>query len=340
MDFTVKNHKWHSKEIIQILKELDVEPDYGLTDEEVKNRLKKYGYNEIQVEPKKSPFKIFINQFKNILIIILLIAVFFSAIIGHIIDTIFIVLMVLLCVLLGFIQEYKAEKALEALKRMLSPTITVIRNGEQKEVLSKELVPGDILILEAGDKIPADARLIDSNFLKCDESSLTGESLPVDKNAKALSDKTSPIFIENMVFSGSTVVSGRGKAVVIFTGMNTQFGEIAKKSIEIKEGKTPFEKQADEVGKWLGIIALIVCVVVAGTSIIKEILTNKISSEFIINITIFAVSLAVASVPEALAAIVTGCLAIGLLEKWLLLRHWDVPQLYVLTKLEQLQRER
>jgi Ca2+-transporting ATPase len=312
MDFTVKNHKWHSKEIIQILKELDVEPDYGLTDEEVKNRLKKYGYNEIQVEQKKSPFKIFINQFKNILIIILLIAVFFSAIIGHIIDTIFIVLMVLLCVLLGFIQEYKAEKALEALKKMLSPTITVIRNGEQKEVLSKELVPGDILILEAGDKIPADARLIDSYFLKCDESSLTGESLPVDKNAKALSDKTSPIFIENMVFSGSTVVSGRGKAVVIFTGMNTQFGEIAKKSIEIKEGKTPFEKQADEVGKWLGIIALIVCVVVAGTSIIKEILTNKISSEFIINITIFAVSLAVASVPEALAAIVTGCLAIGM----------------------------
>ena len=304
---------WHSIEPAQVLKELNTEPHKGLTEGEVKSRLEKYGYNELKKEEKASLFILFINQFKNILIIILLIATVLSALVGEIFDAVLILVIVAFCAVLGFIQENRAERALEALKKMLSPTITVLRGGKEEEVPSKELVPGDILLLEAGDKIPADARLIENHSLRCDEASLTGESVPVGKDIKPLPENVRVNDRRNMVFTGTTVTYGRGKAVVTSTAMNTEFGKIAEEVTAVETEKTPLEKRTDEIGKWLGIISFGICFLVAGVSVVRELLGGgKVDLAFIVTMVMFAVSLAVAAVPEALAAIVTGSLAIGM----------------------------
>ena len=296
----------------EVLKELDADMHRGLTDEEVKSRLDKYGYNELKKEEKISPFILFINQFKNILILILLVAIVLSALVGEVVDAAIIAVIVVFCAVLGFIQEYRAERALEALKKMLSPTITALRGGREEEVPSKELVPGDILLLEAGDKIPADARLIESHSLRCDEAPLTGESVPVGKDIKPLVENVRVSDRRNMVFTGTTVTYGRGKAVVIATGMSTEFGKIAEEVTAVETEKTPLEKRTEEIGKWLGIISLIICFLVAGVSVVRELIGGKIDFPFIVTMVMFAVALAVAAVPEALAAIVTGALAIGM----------------------------
>ena len=218
---------WHSLEAEQILKELSTNAHQGLTAEEVRSRLEQYGYNELQREEKVSPWTLFFDQFKNALIIILLIAIVLSAIVGEYVDAIIIAIIVIFCAILGFVQEYRAERALEALKQMLSPTITVLRGGKEEEAPSTELVPGDILLLEAGDKVPADARLIENHSLRCDEAPLTGESIPVGKGSKALAASLGVSDRKNMVFAGTTVTYGRGKAVVTSTGMTTEFGNIA-----------------------------------------------------------------------------------------------------------------
>jgi Ca2+-transporting ATPase len=299
-------------DIPQILKELNTDPHKGLSSHEVKNRLENQGYNELKKEEGVSPYALFMNQFKNTLIIILLIATVLSIIIGEILDAAIIGIIVIFSAVLGFIQEYKAERALEALKKMLSPNITVVREGKEEEVPTRELVPGDILILEAGDKIPADARLIELHSLKCDEASLTGESVPVKKKTNTL-QKGIPINDwKNMVFAGTVVTYGRGKAVIASTGMNTEFGKIAEVVTAAEAKKTPLEKRTDEIGKWLGIISVSLCLFVAGISIIREVSVGKIDLGFIVSMLMFAVSLAVAAVPEALAAIVTGALAIGM----------------------------
>lgn len=304
---------WHSIEPAQVLKELNADPHKGLTEEEVRTRLEKYGYNELKKEEGISPFTLFINQFKNILIIILLIATVLSALVGETFDAALILVIVVFCAVLGFIQEYRAERALEALKRMLSPTITVLRGGKEEEIPSKDLVPGDILLLEAGDKIPADARLIENHSLRCDEASLTGESVPVGKDIKPLPENIRLNDRRNMVFTGTTVTYGRGKAVATSTGMSTEFGKIAEEVMAVETEKTPLEKRTDEIGKWLGIISFGICFLVAAVSVIREILGGgKIDLAFIVTMVMFAVSLAVAAVPEALAAIVTGALAIGM----------------------------
>ena len=300
-------------EAVQVLKELNTDIHLGLTEDEVKRRLDKYGYNELKKEEKVSPFTLFINQFKNILIIILIVAIVLSALIGEVVDAAIIAVIVVFCAVLGFVQEYRAERALEALKKMLSPTITVLRGGREEEIPSKELVPGDILLLEAGDKIPADARLIEIHSLKCDEAPLTGESFPVSKDAKPLSKDVRVSDRRNMVFTGTTVTYGRGKAVVTSTGMNTEFGKIAEEVTAVEVEKTPLEKRTEEIGKWLGIISLGICFLVAGVSVVREMLGGgRIDFAFIVTMVMFAVALAVAAVPEALAAIVTGALAIGM----------------------------
>ena len=304
---------WHSLDPAGVLKELGTDPHKGLTEEEVKRRIEKYGYNELKKEEQVSPFTLFVNQFKNILIIILLIATALSALVGEIFDAGLILVIVVFCAVLGFIQEYRAERALEALKKMLSPTITALRGGKEEEVSSKELVPGDVLLLEAGDKIPADARLVENHSLRCDEAPLTGESVPVGKDVKPLPENVRVNDRRNMVFTGTTVTYGRGKAVVTFTGMNTEFGKIAEEVTTVETEKTPLEKRTDEIGKWLGIISFVICFLVAAVSVLREIFGGgKIDLPFVVTMVMFAVSLAVAAVPEALAAIVTGALAIGM----------------------------
>ena len=305
---------WHSMEMDSLLSELDTDPQQGLAAEEAEKRLGIYGYNELATEEKTSPFTLFINQFKNTLIIILLIATVLSAVVGELVDAGIIVVIVMFCAVLGFIQEYRAERALDALKKMLTPTITVLRGGKEHEVLAKELVPGDILVLEAGDRIPTDGRLSEIHSLQCDEAPLTGESFPVEKEFRVLPQDVPVGDRKNMVLTGTSVTYGRGKAIVTATGINTEFGKIAAALVSVSQEKTPLEKRTEEIGKWLGIIALVICVLVVGVSIVRESLVGKLDLQFTLRMLMFAIALAVAAVPEALAAIVTGVLAIGMHE--------------------------
>src|SRR3990172_1893579 len=305
---------WHWMEMASLLGELDTDSQRGLAAEEAQRRLEIYGYNELAVEEKTSPFTLFLNQFKNTLIIILLVATVLSALVGELVDAGIIVVIVIFCAALGFIQEYRAERALDALKKMLTPTITVLRGGKEQEVLAKELVPGDILVLEAGDKIPTDGRLSEIHSLQCDEAPLTGESFPVEKELSALPVDMAVGDRKNMVFTGTSVTYGRGKAIVTATGVNTEFGKIAAELVSVSQEKPPLEKRTEEIGKWLGIIALVICVLVVGVSIVRESIVGKLDLPFTLTMLMFAIALAVAAVPEALAAIVTGVLAIGMHE--------------------------
>jgi len=305
---------WHSMKIGDVLSSLKTSPN-GLTEEEAKRRLQEFGPNELVAEKRTSPLQILVSQFKSILIMILIFATALSALIGEILDAIIIFAIVLACAVLGFVEEYRAERTLEALKKMLAPTITVLRDGRENEVPSKELIPGDMLLLEAGDKIPADARLIAIATLQVDEAPLTGESAPVTKKLDLLPEDTYVADRKNMVFTGTTVTYGRGKAVVAATGIATEFGKIAKEVAAVEEEKTPLEKRMEDIGKWLGALCLVVCFSVAGFSITREFLFKGIlTGEFVLGMILFAIALAVAAVPEALPAIVTGALAIGMHE--------------------------
>ena len=305
---------WHSMDVDLVLKELQVDPHRGLAPEEAQSRLGQYGPNELRQEEKASPLALFFNQFKNILIIILLIATLLSALVGEYVDAAIIFVIIVFCAGLGFIQEYRAERALEALKNMLTPTITVLRGGQELEAPSKDLVPGDVLVLEAGDKIPADGRLVEIHSVHCDEAPLTGESIPVGKVLALSAEDASVGDRKNMVFTGTTVTYGRGKAVVTATGMTTEFGKIAEEVAAVVEEKTPLERRTDEIGKWLGFITLGICVLVVGISVGREVWAGTFRLDSTLPIILFAIALAVAAVPEALAAIVTGALAIGMHE--------------------------
>jgi len=303
---------WHSLDVSEALKALESDPRRGLSDDEVARRLAAHGPNELKKEDRVSPWTIFLGQFKSTLIIILLIATVLSAAVGEIFDAALIFVIVVFCALLGFFQEYRAEKALEALKKMLSATVRLIRNGKEQDVPSKDLVPGDILLLEAGFKIPADARLIENASLKCDEASLTGESMPVAKDIGRLAAGVRVADRTNMIFTGTNVTYGRGKAVVTSTGSRTEFGKIAEEVAAVEVEKTPLEKRTAEIGKWLGIISLGICLLITVFSIVRQALVGTVDLPFVVTMIMFAVSLAVAAVPEALAAIVTGALAIGM----------------------------
>ena len=288
---------------------------HGLTEEEAKRRLQEFGPNELAAEEKESPLKILIGQFKNVLIVILILATILSAVVGEVLDAAIIFAIVVACALLGFAEEYRAEKALEALKGMLAPTVTVVRGGVEREIPSRELVPGDLLLLEAGDRVPADARLIEAVSLQVDEAPLTGESAPVAKHLDPLPEDAYVADRGNMVFSGTIVTYGKGRAAVTATGMATELGKIAKEVAAMEEEETPLEKRMGEVGKWLGILSVAVCFSIVGFSIAKEFLfEGSLSWAFALEMVLFGVALAVAAVPEALPAIVTGTLAIGMHE--------------------------
>ena len=305
---------YHSIDADAVLKELQVDPRQGLAPTEASDRLGQYGPNELVHDEKASPWVLFFNQFKNILIVILIVATLLSAVVGEYVDAVIVLVIIVFCAVLGFVQEYRAERALDALKGMLTPMITVLRGGQELEVASKELVPGDVLVIEAGDRIPADARLVENHSIHCDEAPLTGESLPVTKELAPMQRDALVGDRRNMVFTGTTVTYGRGKAVVCATGMQTEFGKIAQEVAAVQTEKTPLERRTDEIGKWLGIITLAICVVVVGVSVAREYWGGTLTMASALPIMLFAIALAVAAVPEALAAIVTGALAIAMHE--------------------------
>lgn len=262
---------WHSETPEAVMTELKVN-DNGLNSREAKERLVTYGPNEIKKEKGKSPWKIFLGQFTNILMVILFIAIGLSFAVGESTDAIIILAIVIASAVLGFTQEYRSEKAVEALRKITAPTATVVRDGVEVRIPAIELVPGDIILLYTGDRIPADARLIEEFTMKTDEASLTGESAPVDKSIEALPEQTQLNDCKNMVFSGTVVVYGRGQAIVTNTGMTTEFGKIAQMVQSSSQEKTPLEKRINSLGKWLGILALVVSF---GVGIVAILILNR-----------------------------------------------------------------
>jgi P-type Ca2+ transporter type 2C len=295
---------WHALKPEEAMEELKTSGK-GLTSQEARARLATYGPNELKKEKGTSPIKLFLGQFTDVLMIILLIATGLSIGVGEYIDATIILIIVIASAVLGFTQEYRSEKAVEALKRMTAPTAIVLRDGKEIKVPAVELVPGDIILLYTGDKVPADSRILEAFNLKLDEASLTGESAPVDKHAHELPEGTQLNDKRNMVFTGTIVVYGRAKALVTTTAMQTEFGKIAQMVQATKQEQTPLEKRLGSVGKMIGILAVVICIGVGTVGIVVE-------QRPIVEMLLWAVSLAVAAVPEALPAIVTGALAIGM----------------------------
>ncbi|MHA1971952.1 MAG: calcium-translocating P-type ATPase, PMCA-type [Candidatus Hodarchaeales archaeon] len=305
---------WHSLKLSDLLKSLKT-TDKGLTSEEAVERLKKYGNNELMKKKKKHPIFTFIDQFRDPLVLILLAALGISISIGivshdpqekfeYFFDSIAITTIVMFNALFGFIQEYKAEKSIEALKSMAAPYTTVIRDGKKRRIEASLLVPGDIVLVEEGDRIPADSRLIQAVSLRVDESALTGESFPVAKDVSDNIDKSSVLGDRiNSLFSGTVVTRGRGQAVIVKTGMSTEFGRIAMGLMEEGVEETPLQKRLSTLGKWLGVASLLICGVIFSIGVILK--------QGIINMFIVSVGLAVAAVPEGLPAVVTLALALG-----------------------------
>ena len=296
--------KWHALNITEVLEKLKSGVK-GLSAEEAAKRLLEYGPNELRKEKGRTKIEIFIGQFKNILVIILILASILSIAIGETLDAVIITAIVVASAGLGFIQEYRAERAIEALKKLTTPTATVIRDGKEVTIPTKEIVPGDILVLNAGDKVPADARVIEAHNLKVDEASLTGESVAVTKITDPLPEEIPVSDRLNMVFAGTAVIYGRGKAVVVATGMNTELGKIAATVQEEKKEETPLERRMAEIGRLLTILCFTVAALVAAIGFF-------VWHKSLLEMTMWAVSLAVAAVPEALPAVVTGALAVGM----------------------------
>jgi len=272
----------------------------GLSVGEAASRLARYGPNRIQAERRASPWKLLLEQFKNVLIITLLIATALSAFLGHGVEAIAISVIVLFAVLLGFVQEFRAERAIEALREMAAPLAKVRREGEEVLINASELVPGDVVMLAAGDRVPADARLLQTNNLRADEASLTGESLPSEKEVAALlHENAGPGDRKNMVFAGTSVSYGRAVAMVVATGMQTEFGRIATMLQSVETEKTPLQKNLDKVGSILARAAFVIVLVIVAFGVFR-------GQPFISGI-----ALAVAVVPEALPAVVTISLALG-----------------------------
>ena len=300
---------WFNKGISQVEKELQTNIKEGLTEEQVKANYQKYGMNELKHKKKKSLFVKFLEQFKDFMIIVLIIAAIVSGAVGiaegeGITDTIIILIVVVLNAIIGVVQESKAEKSLEALQKLSAHASKVVRNGKVAVVQSRELVPGDVVVLDTGDYVPADLRIVESANLKSQEASLTGESVPVDKNTETIDDeKVSLGDRTNMLFSSSLITYGRGKGIVVETGMNTEVGKIAKIISDTEGTETPLQTKLNKLGKTLGIAALAICIVIfiIGIAYGKD----------VIDMFMTAVSLAVAAIPEGLAAVSTIVLAIG-----------------------------
>ena len=301
---------WHSSSVEEIAKNLKTNINIGLSDDEAQKRFERYGPNNLKEKKKESIFVKFIKQFNDFMIITLIIAAIISAVVSKLngeadyIDSIIIVAIVIFNAIMGLVQEQKAEKSLEALKKMSAPNAKVRRNGRVQEIDTTMVVPGDIVILEAGNYVPADCRLINSYNLKIEESALTGETIPSLKDSsKILKENTAMGDLCNMVFATTIVVNGHGEAIVVETGMNTRVGKIAGMIIEDESPETPIQKKLAEVGKILAIACIIICILIFVIGIFKKIP--------IIEMFMTSVGLAVAAIPEGLPAIVTIMLSIG-----------------------------
>jgi len=276
----------------------------GLDESEVLKRLAESGPNELKASARISPWVLFFSQFKDILIQILLVAILLSAFMGHAVESIAIAVIVLFAVVLSFVQEHRAERAIEALRRMAAPTANVIRNGKEKKIPARELVAGDVILLKAGDKVPADARMVQCFNLQVEEAALTGESVPVEKRIDILGGGEIGLGDRNnMVYSGTVVSYGRGRAVVTDTGMNTEFGKITGMLENVETAKTPLQKNLDQVGKNLAKAAGVIVAIIVALGVFR--------GQPLLEMVIFGIALAVAVVPEALPAVVTISLAIG-----------------------------
>lgn len=293
---------WHNLDLGDIFEKTG-SSEQGLTQNAVRENLLKYGQNKLAEKKKKPVWLLFVNQFTDFMILVLIAAAIISGIAGDSVDMIIILVIVLLNAIIGFVQEFRAEKAMEALKKMATPQSTVLRNGEVTTVISTDLVPGDIVLLEAGNTVPADMRLFDIYSLKIMEASLTGESVAVDKTAATLSEENLPLGDRvNMAYKSTLVTNGRGRGVVIGTGMHTEIGHIAKLLQEEKTA-TPLQQRMADFGKKLSYLILLICIILFGVGLLR--------GEEPVQMLLVAISLAVAAIPEALPALITIALSRG-----------------------------
>ncbi len=295
---------WHSLSVEDALERLGARPG-GLSSNDAAQRLVAHGPNELQAANRTSAWRTFAAQFENVLILILIAATTVSGFLGHTLEAVVISVIVLFAVLLGFIQEHRAGRALEALREMAAPVARVLRDGLETVVPARDLVPGDVVVLRTGDRIPADARVLQAVNLSIDEAALTGESAAVDKTADPVADERVPLGDrKNMTYAGTSVARGRGQVLVVGTGMSTEFGRIAQMVDSVEAGRTPLQANLDRLGATLGKAALAIVAVVIVVGLARGLP--------VIDMLLFGIALAVAAVPEALPAVVTISLAIGL----------------------------
>ena len=302
--------EWHSMKKKQVLEYLN-STEKGLSNQEAERRLQEFGPNELIAKKGVTPLQIFLGQFKDVFVIMLLIAIGISIAINELVDAATIGTIVFLNALVGFVQEYRSEKAMEAMKKLTAPKARVLRNGEEMFIPSRDVVPGDIVLLEAGDRIPADARLLEVVDLKTDEAILTGESTAVDKEDVVLDEKTPVADRKNSVFMATHITYGRGKAVISSTGMGTQFGKVAKLVQSVETVDTPLKQKLAKFAKKLGVIIVAVCVIIFGLELYELVVLGTSGLSEIINAFETAIALAVSAVPEGLPAVVTVSLALG-----------------------------
>jgi len=288
----------------KLAKNLHTDPVKGLSFDQVEEIRKQYGWNELAEKPRPGILSMFLAQFKDFLVLLLLGAALIALLLNELTDAAVIMIVVVINAVLGVVQEYRAEKAMEALKTLTAPTAKVVREGKALEIPARELVPGDIVLLDAGDFVPADLRLLETANLQVNESALTGESVPVDKDARFQApEPVPPAEAKHRAFNGTVVTFGRGKGVVTATGMQTEIGRIAGMLQEVEVERTPLQEKLARLGKQLGVLALVLCAVIFGLGVLRG---NEVYQMFLTS-----VSLAVASIPEGLPAIVTIVLALG-----------------------------
>jgi len=309
---------WHAKETEEVIRALQSDLK-GLSVEKAEANLREFGYNELKRRKKASPLQIFLAQFKNIFVIMLLIAIVISAVLGWYesqvlheprtlietyVDSIAIAAIVVLNAVVGFVQEYRSEKAMEAMEKLTAPKARVLRNGQDVQVPAREIVPGDVLLLETGDRVAADGRLIETIDLKVDEAVLTGESIPVNKIKTVLAAETPVADRKNIVFMGTHVIYGRGRAVITSTGTNTQFGKISEMVQSVKKEEIPLKIKLDKFAKRIGLLVVIAAALIIVVALVRN---GRIEIDLLLT----SVALAVSAVPEGLPAVVTVTLALG-----------------------------